>query len=148
LTEEQISKQLEVDVQGSLFTAQAVLPFMLDQKKGSIVFISSTPGLVGDTSGIPYALGKAAIANLTKCLAQLYGPEGVRVNAIAPGSIGTPANLASLAEEDRAMLAKETSLRRFGTPEEIGALSIHLMSDESGYTTGQTLVCDGGTVFR
>jgi len=148
LTEEQVSKPLEVDVRGSLFTAQAVLPFMLDQMKGSIVFISSTPGLVGDTVGIPYALGKAAIANLTRCLAKLYGPQGVRVNAIAPGSIGTPANLASLSKEDHAMLVDETSLRRFGTPEEIGTLAIHLMSDESGYTTGQILVCDGGTVFR
>jgi NAD(P)-dependent dehydrogenase (short-subunit alcohol dehydrogenase family) len=148
LTEEQVSKPLDIDVRGSLFTAQAVLPWMLDQKKGSIVFISSTPGLVGDTVGITYALGKAAISNLAKCLAQVYGPQGIRVNAIAPGSIGTTANLESLSEKDHAMLAAETSLRRFGKPEEIAHGVIHLMSEESGYTTGQTLVCDGGTVFH
>jgi 3-oxoacyl-[acyl-carrier protein] reductase len=147
LTEEQVKKPLEVDVGGSFFTAQAVLPFMLEKKRGSVVLVSSTPGLVGDTVGITYALGKAAIAILAKCLAQLYGPRGIRANAIAPGSIGTPANLAGLSAKDREVLGEESSLRRFGTPEEVARLAVFLMSDDSSFMTGQTLVCDGGTVF-
>jgi 3-oxoacyl-[acyl-carrier protein] reductase len=148
LSDEQIRKPLQVDVEGTLFTTQAVLPSMLEQKKGSIIVISSTPGLVGDVVGIPYALGKAANANLAKCLAQLYGARGVRANAIAPGSIGTPANLAALAPKDYEVLAAEASLRRFGTPEEVAKMAIFLLSEDSSFITGQTLVCDGGTVFR
>lgn len=148
LHEEQLRKPLEVDVAGSLFTAQAVLPFMVEKRRGSIVFVSSTPGLVGDTVGIPYALGKAANANLAKCLAQLYGDRGVRANAIAPGSIGTPANLSALAPKERESLAAEASLRRFGNPEEVAKAAVYLLSEDSSFITGQTLVCDGGTVFR
>jgi len=148
LTEEHLRKPVDADLLGSLFTAQAVLPFMLDQKAGSIVLVSSTPGLVGDIAGIPYALAKAAIANLAKCLAKVYGPSGIRVNAISPGSIATPANLAGLSGTDYEMLANETSLRRFGTPLEVANLAIHLLSDESSFRTGQIDVCDGGTVFR
>jgi NAD(P)-dependent dehydrogenase (short-subunit alcohol dehydrogenase family) len=148
LTEEQVRKPLESDLLGSVFTAQAVLPFMLDQKAGSIVLVSSTPGLVGDTAGIPYALAKAAIANLAKCLAKVYGPSGIRINAIAPGSIATAANLAAISGSDYELLANEASLRRFGTPVEVANLAIHLLSDESSFRTGQIAVCDGGTVFR
>ena len=148
LSDEQIRRPLEVDLEGTLFTAQAVLPFMLQQNRGSIIVVSSTPGLVGDVVGIPYALGKAAIANLAKCLAQLYGSRGVRANAIAPGSIGTRANLAALAPKDYEILAAEASLKRFGTPEEVAKMAIFLLSDDSSFITGQTLVCDGGTVFR
>ena len=148
LTEEQVRKPLQVDVVGSLYTAQAVLPFMLEKNRGSIVLVSSTPGLVGDVAGIPYALGKAANANLARCLAQLYGARGVRANAIAPGSIGTPANLAALAPKDLETLAGEASLGRFGTPEEVARIAIFLLSEDSSFITGQTLICDGGTVFR
>jgi NAD(P)-dependent dehydrogenase (short-subunit alcohol dehydrogenase family) len=118
LSEEQVRKPFQVDVLGSVFTAQAVLPFMLAQKKGSIVFTSSTPGLVGDSFGIPYALAKAADANLAKCLAKIYGISGIRVNAIAPGSIATPANLASLSDEDRDILASEASRSTGHSPDE------------------------------
>jgi 3-oxoacyl-[acyl-carrier protein] reductase len=148
LSEDQLRKPLEVDVEGSFFTAQAVLPVMLEKGRGSIVVISSTPGLVGDTVGIPYALGKAANANLAKCLAQLYGDRGVRANAIAPGSIGTPANLSALSSRERETLSAETSLRRFGNPDEVARTAVFLLADDSSFITGQTLVCDGGTVFR
>jgi NAD(P)-dependent dehydrogenase (short-subunit alcohol dehydrogenase family) len=148
LSEEQLRKPLQVDVEGTVYTAQAILPFMLEKNRGSIVLVSSTPGLVGDVAGIPYALGKAANANLAKCLAQLYGARGVRANAIAPGSIATPANLAALAPKDFEALAAEASLRRFGTPEEVARMAVFLLSEDSSFITGQTLICDGGTVFR
>ncbi len=143
----EIRRPLEVDLLGSVFVAQAALPVMARQGRGSLILIGSTPALTGDTVGIPYLLAKAGILALARALAQIYGPKGVRVNALALGSIASDA-MDSIQGKERRALADEPALKRWGTPEEVARVVAFLASDDSSYITGQTLVVDGGYALR
>ena len=91
---------------------------------------------------------KAALAQLARNLAVEWGPSGVRANAIAPGLIATEWAGAILSSPDRAERRLGlTPLRRAGSPEEIAATALYLASDAGGFTTGQTIVVDGGTLI-
>src|SRR5438552_2101807 len=98
---------LEIDLLGSAYVAQAVLPSMVKARRGSLILIGSTPAITGDRVGISYLVAKAGILGLTRALALRYGPNGVRVNAVALGSISTDPMQVLSSEETRA-LAEET----------------------------------------
>ena len=143
----EIRRPLEVDLLGSLFVAQAAIPTMVRQRRGSLILIGSTPAITGDTVGVPFLVAKAGILALTRALAQTYGAEGVRVNALALGSIDTDP-MRALSREEKQALAAEPALKRWGTPEEVARVVAFLASDDSSYITGQTIVVDGGYAFR
>ncbi len=147
LTPEEVRHPIDVDLMGSLFMAQAAIPRMVDQGRGSIVFIGSTPAITGDVVGIPYLVAKAGLLALTRSLAQVYGPKGVRVNSLALGSIESEA-MARLSPKERAKLAQEPALRRWGKPKEVARVIAFLVSKDASYVTGQTIVVDGGYAFR
>jgi NAD(P)-dependent dehydrogenase (short-subunit alcohol dehydrogenase family) len=119
--------------------------------KGSIINISSRSGLVGMPGAAAYAASKAGVRNHTKSVALWCAQEGlaIRCNSVHPAAILTPMWEPLLGsgpdreERMRAMVA-ETPLRRFGTPEEVAALCVHLAADESAYTTGSEFNVDGG----
>ena len=147
LPPEEIRRPLDVDLLGSVYMAQAVLPSMVARRRGTILFTGSTPALTGDVVGIPYLVAKAGLFALTRALAQKYGPDGIRVNALALGSIDSEA-MRALPDADRKLLAEEPALKRWGHPEEVGRAVAFLVSDDASYITGQTLVVDGGYALR
>lgn len=147
LSPEEIDRPLRVDLLGSAFVAQAALTPMVKEGRGSIVFIGSTPALTGDTVGVSYLVAKAGVLALTRALAMIYGPRGIRVNALALGSIETEA-MAFLSDRERRALADEPALKRWGQPAEVARVVAFLASDDSSYVTGQTIVVDGGYALR
>ncbi len=140
----------ELNVKSMYHMIRAFLPGMLAARSGSIINMSSVASSI---TGVPdrcaYGATKAAVIGLTKSVAADFVAQGIRCNAICPGTVDTPSLQSRLhAYGDYAKTRAEFEARqpmgRFGKPEEIAALALHLASDESGFTTGQIHVIDGG----
>ena len=136
---------LAVNLTGARNAIQAVLPHMLNEKRGCIVNISSIWGLRGASCEVAYACSKAAIVGLTRSLALELAPSGIRVNCVAPGCIETDM-VRVLGPETRAMLVEETPLGRLGTPEDIAHAVAFFASERAAFLTGQVLTADGGFI--
>jgi len=147
LTPAEMRQPLEIDLLGSAFVAQAVLPSMVKAGRGSLILIGSTPAITGDRVGISYLIAKAGILALTRALALRYGSNGIRVNALALGSIST-GPMEALSSEEAQTLAEEPALKRWGGPEEVANVVAFLASEDASYITGQTIVVDGGYALR
>jgi len=146
---------MDVNLKGAWLSARAVLPKMIEQQRGSIIFQASAAGLVGIRGSCPYAAAKAGVIGLCRQLAGDYGPDNVRVNAIAPGTIWTPLGERTYAErvrqgryasveEGKRQSSQVYPLRRLGELRELAALALFLASDESTWITGVTHPIDGG----
>jgi len=136
------TRVFEVDVIGTFFCCQKAASLM--GRRGTIVNISSTPAIAGDTEGLVYACAKSAVLTMTKMLSRSLAPR-IRVNCMVLGSIETSWTswLSSRRLEE---LRRGIPLGRFGSPEEVANLALFLASDESSYITGQGVVIDGGEV--
>jgi len=114
------------------------------ERGGVLVFVASVSGLTSAPRHAAYGAAKAALMSLVRTVAVELGPSGVRVNAVAPGTIWTPRVAALLGEEGRARNVANAPLRRVGLPADVAGAILFLVSDLSSYVTGQTLVVDGG----
>ncbi|HLH71668.1 MAG TPA: SDR family NAD(P)-dependent oxidoreductase [Chloroflexota bacterium] len=137
-----------VHVKGTFLCSQAVLRHMVAaQIHGCIISLGSVAGLVGFAASEHYCAAKAAIIHLSKAMALEFGPLGIRVNAISPGTFQTRMN--SWILEDP--MLRESSLKSipigyFGSPEDVAAAVAYLASDDGRYVTGVNLVVDGGQI--
>jgi NAD(P)-dependent dehydrogenase (short-subunit alcohol dehydrogenase family) len=123
---------------------RAVIPVMTRRGGGSIVSVASISGVFGAPNHSAYGAAKAGLIHLTKTLAVENGRSGIRVNAVSPGAVATPATEATMSPERRATLAAATPLQRPGSPDDIARAVLYFASPMSEYVTGQMLLVDGG----
>ncbi len=149
ITDEQWDRMLEVNLKGTFIVTQVVLPDMEAAKWGRIVNISSSSAQTGAIGMAHYSASKGAMITLTRTLAQELGPLGVTVNNIPPGTVmNTVMSEANRAKFPMSMeaLIQSIPVRHTGEPEDIANACAWLVSEASGYVTGQTIGVNGGRV--
>lgn len=145
VTDEMWERYFSINLNGARNTIQAVIPDMIQRKKGVIINVSSIWGLHGASCEVTYCCTKHALIGLTRSLAMELAPSNIRVNCVAPGVIDTDM-VQVLGKNILDDLAEQTPLGRLGTPDDIANAICFLASDESSFITGQVLVSDGGFI--
>ena len=145
---------LTLNLRSMIGTIRAVLPGMIERGRGSIINVSSAASSIkGAPNRCVYGTSKAAVLGLTKSVAADFVKNGVRCNAICPGTIQTPslddriaanAEIAGSVEKARSDFIGRQAMGRLGSPDEIASLAVYLGSDETQFLTGQAIVIDGG----
>lgn len=133
----------DVNVKGMFLVTKKVLPFMINEKKGKIINISSMWGITGASFEVLYSASKSAVIGFTKALAKEVAPSNINVNCVAPGVIKTDM-LNHLTKEDLDALKEETPLGKIGKPEDVAKVCYFLFSNSSNFITGQVISADGG----
>jgi NAD(P)-dependent dehydrogenase (short-subunit alcohol dehydrogenase family) len=142
-SDEEWEKSFRVSLMGTQWFTKAVLPFMIQQKRGSIVNIGSVQSLVAGRNSAAYTAIKTALVGLTRSIAYDYGAHNIRCNVICAGAIKTRISPEPGSELHQRQISK-TFLRRVGEPREVATAALFLASDESSYITGAALAVDGG----
>lgn len=149
-TEEDWDFAFDLNAKAMYRLCKAVLPGMLEQGKGSIINMSSVASsLKGVPNRFVYCASKAAVIGMTKAIAADYVTQGIRCNAICPGTVDSPSLHDRLRatgdyEAAREQFIARQPMGRVGAADEIAALAVYLASDASGFTTGQAHIIDGG----
>ncbi|HCL66067.1 MAG TPA: oxidoreductase [Rhizobium sp.] len=144
---EDFRRILDVNLIGSFIVSRAAARIWLERgEAGSIVNISSISGMHGNKGRSAYGASKGGVNAMTMVMANELGPNGIRVNAIAPGPIDTPLAREVHTKDVRAQWQKRVPLRRYGTIDEIAGTVAFLMSEDGGYVNGQVIAVDGGFI--
>lgn len=143
MKDEDFNDVLRVNLSGTFYMIKAVSKYMIKNRSGSIINMSSIVGLTGNAGQINYSASKAGIVGLTKSAAKELASKKIRVNAIAPGMIDTDMTRV-LSEDIRNKIIDSIPLKEIGKPEDIANAVAFLTSDMSRYITGQILSVDGG----
>ncbi|CAM5521866.1 3-oxoacyl-[acyl-carrier protein] reductase [Aquamicrobium terrae] len=142
----------EIDLKGVLRLARAAAPRMRERRSGAIVAVSSISGIAyGWAEHVHYSAAKAGILGLVRGLAAELGPDGIRVNGVAPGFIRTAQSLSeehSMGEAKLAAQVPAVPLRRIGQPDDVADVILFLASNGARYITGQTILVDGGLTIQ
>lgn len=146
ITDDDWNRMIGVNLTGVFNTCRVASKYMVSQKSGSIVNISSMWGQVGASCEVHYSAAKAGVIGLTKALAKELAPSGVRVNCVCPGVVMTDM-MKDFSEETLRELSEETPLGKLGTPKEIADAVAFLCSDRASFITGQILGVNGGFVI-
>lgn len=145
VTESDWDFQLDTNLKASFFLARAAADAMTETGGGSITLFSSQGWWTGGFGGsVVYCASKGGIVSMTRGLARTYGPQQIRVNAIAPGLVDTPMLMDDLAPEVFEAMKQATPLKRVAEPSEIAGVVVFLASDHASYVSGATLNVSGG----
>lgn len=144
MTDEEWNHLIQTNLSSVFYCCRQALPYMISQKEGCIINISSMWGTVGASCEVAYSAAKSGIHGFTRALAKELAPSNIRVNALACGVIDTEMNR-MLSPEDKTELANEIPSGRFGTPEEVAHLAWQIANVPS-YMTGQIIGIDGGFI--
>jgi 3-oxoacyl-[acyl-carrier protein] reductase len=143
MTPEDWDQVLAVDLRGAFLCTKYAMSYLVRQRQGRIVNISSVVGISGNPGQANYAAAKAGLIGFTKAVAREVASRNVTVNAVAPGFITTDM-VQQLSEETRQQILNRIPMGRFGSPEEVAEVVVFLCSDGARYITGQVLGIDGG----
>lgn len=143
-TESQWDFYFNVNMKSIFMLCNMVLPVMIEQGSGSIVNIASVAGMVAGKGGAAYTSSKHAVIGYTKHLASVYGKDGIKINAICPGTISTP-----LIADLLATIPKDAvPVKRFGESKEVAELAVFLASEEANFIHGAMIPIDGGFTIQ
>ncbi len=146
ITDEDWNTMISTNLTGVFNMCREASRYMINQKSGSIVNISSMWGQVGASCEVHYSAAKAGVIGLTKALAKELAPSNIRVNCICPGVISTDM-MKDFSEDDIAALCEETPMGRLGSPKEIADAVSFMCSDRATFITGQVLGVNGGFII-
>jgi NAD(P)-dependent dehydrogenase (short-subunit alcohol dehydrogenase family) len=147
MSDEQWHRLIAVNLTSVFRGCKHALPHMIAQRNGSIINMASAQGHIGLDGWTAYAGAKGAVMAMTRQMAVEFGPKGIRVNSISPGTIATPMNVgvvAELGEQVARAWVKMHPVGRIGEPKEVAEAAVYLASDLAGFTTGIDLRVDGG----
>ena len=142
MSEKQWDDVITTNLNGVFNTSKATVRYMIKQRYGRIINISSIVGIYGNPGQTNYAAAKAGIIGFTKALAKDVGSRQITVNSIAPGFIKT--KMTEFLADKTSLIEERIALRRLGKPEDVANLAVFLASEEAGYITGQVIAVDGG----
>jgi len=146
ITEEGWDKVIDANLKTCMLCSKAVLPTMIERRRGKIVNISSVTGpMVTVPGSSAYSASKGAVSAFTRALALDVAEYGITVNSISPGYVETGV---FSSQRDKEKLARSVPMKRMGKPEEVGYLALFLSTEESNYITGQDIVFDGGNIIQ
>jgi NAD(P)-dependent dehydrogenase (short-subunit alcohol dehydrogenase family) len=148
-------RTIAVSLSGQFYCARRAIPMLREASGGSIIMMSSNAAFFGFPLRLPYAASKWALLGITKTLAMELGPDGIRVNAICPGSVNGPRiervierdadERGLMADEIRSLYLRQSSMRSFVDAEDIANLAFFLASDQAAMVSGQAIGVDGHT---
>ena len=141
ITDEDWNNMLNIDLNSVFYASQEVAKYMIHEKEGCIINISSIWGMIGASCEVHYSVAKAGVDAMTKSLAKELGPSNIRVNSIAPGIIDTDMNK-YLSEKELEQIKEEIPLGKIGETSSIAKCAKWLIEDN--YTTGQIIAINGG----
>ena len=141
ITDEEWNRTINTNLNSVFYMSQETVKYMIKQKEGSIINISSIWGIVGASCEVAYSVSKAGIDGMTKALAKELGPSNIQVNSIAPGIIDTDMNK-FLSEEEKKQIEQEIPLEHIGKTEDVAETVVFLAN--SDYITGQVIQVNGG----
>lgn len=147
--EEELERLFAVHLKAAYLLTKEVVPFMEQQKGGSVIFLSSETGFIGAPGVLGYSMAKSGVLGLMRSLASELSHTGIRFNAIVPGWTDTPMLRYANAQDPQRerKILERTPMKRFGQPEDIGWAALYLASDASRFVTGTSLVVDGGAMI-
>ena len=148
INSESFEKTMQINLQSAIYLTKLVIPKMVEQHDGVLIYLASIASVRGNKSLGLYGISKAGLVQLARNLAVEFGPNNIRANTISPGMIDTPFSESLMANnvfmEKRMAL---TPLRRVGTVKEIAGIAVMLASKAGGFITGQNIIVDGGTTI-
>lgn len=146
MSKEDFESVIDINLVGTFNVTRNVIPFMVKQKSGKIINISSVVGVSGNAGQTNYSASKAGIIGFTKSLAKEVASRNILVNSVAPGFIATDMT-AVLSEQVKENINTQIPLKRMGTAQDIAKVVNFLASENSNYITGQVINVDGGMLM-